>query len=105
MPNEREVKLGLTKISVCSVSGKRCVCESGAGCARVSGAKGGGEEMVEITGEVLRWIRTASLHVDISIADVNEAIGKPIMGRAYPGPELREVKRKLEAAKKILDEI
>lgn len=53
----------------------------------------------------LRWLRTAAIKLEAAKDDIDQVQEDHLRTRAYPGPEVREVRRKIVTAISMLQEI
>lgn len=85
----------------CSVTGKRCRCGSDAGCVP-SPYKSAVDPIAAKDIRALKW---AVIHVDKACEVLDDNLHIDEYRRAYPGPELREIRRKLSTAKAMIEEL
>ena len=95
MPNEPEVKRGWPE-PICSVTGRRCVGRCGRG--------GCGGRLDDVPEAALSWARSAVIQLDGPIGSLEQCLDVLKSQRGYPGPEIREALRSIEAAKKLIEE-
>jgi len=105
MPNEKEVKDAARKRSsgareaLCSSTGRACKCGAGAGCTRVRSA------VDPIPKDMVRWLRTARIRLVEANDNLDQVTEDYLIRRAYPGPEVREIRRKVQTAIAMIDEL
>lgn len=87
--------------SICSVTGRACRCESGAGCVKPRG----GPRVDTTASGALLWARTAILRLQNASDALDLALDKLIFERPFPSPEWREAKRRIEAIIRDLETI
>lgn len=101
MPSERDVKLGVKDGAICSATGRPCKCETDTGCS----PRLGKSAVDPLPREMVRWLRTARLHLEATNDALDNVHGDYEIKRAFPGPEVREVRRKVVTAIAMLDEL
>lgn len=98
MATEREVKLGIRE-TTCSITGKRCKCDSGDSCAMYR------QGVDNLSTALVSRLRTLRLHVGVALDDCEWICDYDSFERTYPQPEVRDIARKLRAITASLDEI
>lgn len=98
MANEREVKLGLLE-ATCSVTGKRCKCGSSDSC------RAHRTSVDNLPTELVRRIKTIHLRIDNARDAAIHAEDYDEQYRIWPQPELREARRLLDEAQRILERV
>ena len=86
---------------VCSVTGFACSCKPGRGCAGTSR----GPHLDPPPTSAVRLVKSARLLVVSAEELIEEALSEVPFDRAFPNPELRQVTKKLKAARILIDEI
>lgn len=101
--NEREKKLGLKSEeggAVCSATGRPCKCDGGR-CRTLSEPR-----LDEVPKQTVRHLRSATIMLSAALEHLDAAIGQDfLLVRKFPGPEVREVRRKVVTAIAMIDEI
>ena len=87
--------------TTCSVTGKRCRCGSTTGCfaLRTSGQL---DTLADKDVQALKW---AAIHVASAIIVLDDNLHIDDYRRSFPGPELREIRRKLTTAKAMIQDL
>ena len=98
--NEKEYKEAAAKGgTVCSITGRPCKCDGGGSC------RGWRSSVDNLPNELVRRVKTALLRVDIAQQAVAHCVTYDEYERQYPGPELRDINRRLDAIVSTLEEI
>ena len=97
MPNEKQVK----EAALCSVTQRDCGCDEGNGCAERMARAGVDPTAVQ----TLRWLRTANVYIGEACHTLDNIQDPYELQRQYPAPEVREIRRKLETAMAMIQEI
>jgi len=108
MPSERDVKLHGLKTdqrsrggseALCSVTGRSCKCQSRGRCQahRTS--------VDNLPTELVHRLKTLQLHLWVCQDDCDYVVEYDDFYRIWPQPEVRDIRRKLEAAESTLKEI
>jgi hypothetical protein len=100
MANEKELKDAARRKKICSISGRVCRCDDGAGCTRTRRDSA----LDPIPNSAIRWARTSELRLAESVADLDLALDELKAERPYPAPEWREARRLIVAALNYLRE-
>lgn len=87
--------------AICSATGKRCRCGSPSGCD----TRRWSSPVDKIPAEIVRALKTARLYLDSAEYHLDHALDIDLYQRAYPGPECREIRRKVTTAKAMIDEL
>lgn len=98
--NEAEVRSG-KKYPTCSITGARCECGSGGGCD----ARRDRPTLDPIPKATVRALRSARLLFEGGIEHLDTIHEEYLRVRAYPGPEVREIRRKIVTAIAMVDEL
>ena len=101
MASEKEVREGSVRYPVCSRTGARCECECGLGCS----SKADEPKLDKIAVEDVRHLKTARIYIEAAKDHLDEIQEKFLLTRRFPGPEIRDVRRKLETAQALIDEL
>jgi hypothetical protein len=97
--NEKEVK-DAARTGVCSVTGRSCKCAVSDGC-RVLGKPA----LDKVPKESVRALRATRILLEAGLDALDECTEDYLRVRAFPGPEVREVRRKVVTAISMIEEI
>lgn len=75
--------------AICSVTGRECKCSS----------------VDKTTTKDVRWLKAAVIKLEAAKDDLDRVQEDHLRTRAYPGPEVREVRRKIVTSISMLEEI
>lgn len=104
MANEREVREGTkpsTQRRICSVTGDDCECGSNRGCA----ARRYRSPVDPLPTSMVQELATACIYLDAAVDRLDSCIEVDDYQRAYPGSEVRDIRRKITAAKAMIEEL
>lgn len=90
-----------TKKYICSVTGFRCGCEPGRGCAGSSR----GPSLDPPPAAALQLIKSARVLIESAQALFEEAMSELPFDRAFPNPELRQINARLKTALVLIEEV
>lgn len=105
MPNEKEVKDAASEGRSrnpepwCSATDSPCECVAGGGCQALRG------KLDEVPKATVRHLRSARLYLEAAKDHLDEIQDEHLQTRRFPGPEVREVRRKVVTAQALIDEI
>lgn len=103
--NEKELKDAAKErregdpVAICSASGLPCRCSSRSGCYA------GKPKLDPVPREAVRELRTARLYLEAAKHRLDDIQAPYELTRRHPGPEVREVRRKVVTAIALIDEI
>ena len=98
--NEKEYKESVRGgVPVCSVSGGPCECLARGGC------KNRQPSLDRLPDETVRLLKTLRLHLDIAREDTLQIEHGAKFAREYPLPEVRDIRRKIDAMQRTIEEI
>ena len=103
MPNEREVKEAARRARnpepVCSATSSPCECLAGGGCKALQ------PKLDEVPRQAVRNLKTARLYLEAAKYRLDDVQEEFLLTRRFPGPECREIRRKIVTAIAMIDEI
>lgn len=85
--------------AVCSVTGCPCKCGPGDQC------QAGKPKLDKVSDENIRSLKTARLYLEAVKDRLDEVQEEHIRARRFPGPEVREIRRKVVTAQAMIDEV
>ena len=100
MANEKEVRTGERR-ATCSVTGRSCGCGDSGRCE----SRLGRGNVDPIAGENVRTLKTVRVYLEACKDNLDAIQQDALLHRKYPGPEVREIRRKCETAQAMIDEL
>lgn len=97
--NEYEYKTAVAAGAVCSVTGKPCRCRDSGGC------RAHRTSVDSLPNEVVQRLKVLHLHLEITRQDTLDITGYDERTRIWPQPEVRDIRRKLDAIMRTIEEI